>query len=120
MIKFYYDDTIFYVKVLGKIEQGDFEENIRVPADHTIAEYGKIRGILIDANDFEGWEDFPALMEHIGFVKDINHDVDKVAIIGDGTWQKILPQIAGLFVKPVLKRFEPGHGQEAEDWIKSW
>ena len=120
MIKVHYDETVLYIKVLGKVEKGDFEDNIKMPADHIISEYGKIRGILIDASEFEGWEDFPALMEHIGFIRQLNHDVYRVAIIGDKTWQKLLPPIAGLFVEPVIRRFDPGHGEEAEDWIKSW
>lgn len=120
MIEFRIDENVFYIKVLGKIEKGDFEDNIRTPADHIISEYGKIRGIIIDARDFEGWEDFPALMEHIGFIKELNEDVYRVAIIGDSTWQKLLPPIAGLFVEPVIKRFDPDQADEAEEWIKSW
>jgi len=120
MIKVDYDETVLYIKVLGKIEKGDFENHVKKPADHILNEYGKIRGILIDASDFEGWEDFPALMEHIGFIKDMNHDVYRVAIIGDATWQKLLPSIANLFLEPVVKRFDPKHGQEAEEWIKHW
>ena len=120
MIKFYMDENVFYIKVLGKIEVGDFEKNIKIPADHIISEYGRIRGILIDAEDFEGWEDFPALMEHIGFIKELDDNVGRVAIIGDQTWQKLITPIADLFLEPVVKRFDPGQGQEAEDWIKSW
>ena len=120
MIKFNIDDNVFYIKVLGKIEKGDFENNLKTPADHIIAEYGKIRGIIIDGTDFDGWADFPALLEHFGFVQEINEHVDRVAIIGDHTWQKLLPPIASLFVEPVIKRFDPGHGEAAEEWIKTW
>ena len=120
MIKFYADENVFYIKVLGKIEKGDFENNITRPADHVIAEYGKIRGIIIDASKFAGWEDFPALMEHIGFIRELDDNVGRVAIIGDATWQKLLPPVASLFLEPTTKRFEPGHGQDAEDWVKSW
>lgn len=120
MIKIFVDGNVLYVKVLGEIQQGDFEEHARKAADQIIDEYGKIRGILIDANEFEGWEDFPALFEHISFVKDTNEDVYRVAIIGDQTWQKLLPPIASLFVEPVIKRFDPGQEEEAEAWIKKW
>ncbi|MCW8964967.1 MAG: STAS/SEC14 domain-containing protein, partial [Gammaproteobacteria bacterium] len=70
--------------------------------------------------EFEGWEDFPALMEHIGFIQELNEDVYRVAILGDNTWQKLLAPIAGLFVEPVIKRFEPGQEKEAKDWILAW
>ena len=120
MIKFHIDENVFYIKVLGNIEKGDFENNIKIPADHVIAEYGRIRGILIDARDFEGWEDFPALMEHIGFIKELDDCVGRVAIVGDKTWQKLIQPIASLFVEPVVKRFEVGQIEEADEWIKSW
>lgn len=120
MIKLYIDKNVLYVKVLGKIEKSDFEDKMRKAADQVITEYGKIRGILIDANDFEGWEDFPAFMEHFGFVQDTNEDVYRIAIIGDQTWQKLFPPIASLFVEPVIKRFDPGHGEEADEWLKAW
>jgi len=120
MIEFYEDENVFYIKVFGKIEAGDFEDNIKVPADHIIAESGRIRGILIDTQDFEGWEDFPALMEHIGFIKELDDNVGKVAIVGDQTWQKLIPPIASLFLQPVVKLFNPEQKEEAEEWVKSW
>lgn len=120
MIKLFVDNNILYAKVLGNIEQGDFDNNVRKAADEVINEYGKIRGILIDTNDFNGWEDFPAFLEHFGFIQDVNDDVYRIAIIGDSTWQKLLPMVASLFVEPVIKRFDPGHGEEAEEWIKKW
>ena len=120
MIEFRSDDNVFYIKVLGKIEEGDFENNIREAAEDAIVEYGKIRGILVDASDFEGWEDFPALLEHIGFIRELDDSVYRVAIIGDQTWQKLIPPIAGLFLEPLIKRFDPGHAADAEDWVKCW
>jgi hypothetical protein len=120
MIEVCYEETILYIKVLGTIEKEDFETKAKEAADHIISEYGKIRGILIDAGEFEGWKDFPALLEYIGFVKEMNHKVYRVAIIGDATWQKLIPAIANLFLDPVVKRFDTHHGQEAEDWIKHW
>ena len=120
MIEFHIDENVFYIKVLGKIEAGDFEDNIKVPADHIISESGRIRGILIDTQNFEGWEDFPALMEHIGFIKELDDNVGRVAIIGDQTWEKLIPPIASLFLQPVVQLFDPGRAKEADEWIKSW
>lgn len=117
MIKLTAEKNVLYVKVIGKIEKGDFENIVRPEADFIIAEYGKIRGILIDTCDFDGWEDFPALLEHYGFIKEHMNDVYRIALIGDDTWQMILPAIANLLLDPEIKRFEPGEGQRAEDWI---
>lgn len=119
MIKVHVDDNILYVRVMGKIEQGDFEHTVEPEADHMISEYGKIRGILIDGSDFRGWDDFSALLEHIEFIRHHQEDVYRVALIGDSAWQKLVPGIAGLLLDPVIRRFDPGHGQEAEDWLRS-
>lgn len=117
MIKLTAEENTLYVKVTGKIEKGDFENIVRPETDFMIAEYGKIKGIIIDATEFDGWEDFPAFLEHYGFIKAHMSDVFRIALIGDDTWQIILPTIANLFVNPEIKRFEPGEGQRAEDWI---
>ena len=120
MLKLKIDTNVFYIKVLGKVEKGDFDDTLKTAADHIIAEYGKIRGIIIDGTDFDGWADFPALLEHLGFVQEINGHVDRVAIIGDHTWQKLLPPLASLFIEPVVRRFEPGENKQAEEWITTW
>lgn len=120
MLKFLVDETILRIKVLGKLEKEDFDDEITKSVDHIISEYGKIRGILIDASEFEGWEDFPALLEHIGFIQELDDAVYRVAILGDSTWQKLITPIADLFVEPVVKHFDPGQEDEAREWILAW
>lgn len=44
MIKITADENILYIKVMGKIEQGDFDKIVEHEVDYVISEYGKIRG----------------------------------------------------------------------------
>jgi len=117
MIKVHVNNNILYAKVIGQIEKGDFEKSVEPVADHLIAEFGKIRGILIDATDIGGWDDFPALFAHYGFIKAHEHDIYRVALVGDQTWQKLLPGIATLLLDPQIERFDPGLERDAEAWL---
>jgi hypothetical protein len=56
-------------------------------------------------------------MGHLGFVKEHHKFVRRLAIIGNATWQKILPGIASLFLEPEVKRFAPGAQHAAEEWV---
>jgi len=112
------DDNILIVKVKGKIEEGDIEENVEREADYVIAEYGKVRGILIDATGTKGWSEFPVMAEERGFLKKHKEDVYRIALVGDQTWQKIIPAIVDLLVDPLIKHFNPGQEDEALEWLK--
>lgn len=79
---------------------------------------GRSGGTLIDTTGFEGWEDFPALLEEYNFLKKHEGDIYRVALLGDQTWQVVLPAIAKLLIDPIIKRFDPGHGEETEAWLK--
>ncbi|NOZ23166.1 MAG: STAS/SEC14 domain-containing protein [Planctomycetes bacterium] len=110
------EEGIVQVKVLGKLEKSDFAEKIGPLADEVIAEQGKLNGLILDLTAFDGWDGLPALLEHMRFVKNHHKYVRRLAVLGNKTWQKVLPRLAQVFVNAEVKTFDAADAAEA--WVK--
>lgn len=67
-----------------KLEAGDFQQ-LAPQIDSLIRERGTIR-LLIDATRFAGWENMEALEKHVGFIKDHQQKVERIAVITAHDW----------------------------------
>jgi dihydrofolate reductase len=112
-------EGIIQVKVLGKLEESDFKEKIGPIADDMIDEQGRINGLILDVTNFAGWDGLPALLEHFRFVRHHHIYVKRVAVLGDKTWQDILPRFAQLFVNAQIRYFGSDRVDAAETWVNS-
>lgn len=98
-----------------KLKAEDFAE-IAPEVDETLKRFGTIR-LLIDATHLEGWETMAALEKHIGFVKDHQARVERIALITGHDWQAWLIGAVKLFVHPEVKAFDKSETQDALRWI---
>jgi len=62
-----------------KLKADDFRQ-IAPQVDSLISQHGKIR-LLIDASGFNGWENTAAFANHIGFIKNHQQKVERIAVI---------------------------------------
>ncbi len=53
----------------GPLSADDFAA-VAAEVDPWIAEHGELRGLLIHAKQFPGWQDFAAFLGHLGFVRE--------------------------------------------------
>ncbi len=111
------DAGIVRVKVEGKIEKGDFDKHVGPVVDELIEHQGKITGLLIDVTSFDGWTGITALLEHIRFIRHHHKYITRVAIVGNHTWQAILPRLAPLFVNATVSYFDENDHDTANLWI---
>jgi hypothetical protein len=84
--------------------------------DTMIDRHGRIR-LLIDAAQFNGWENFKAFELHTGFVKTHQMYVDRLAVIADRDWQPWLVETLRMVLHPQAKAFGPAEEQDAMRWI---
>ncbi|MDA3971436.1 MAG: hypothetical protein PF442_08790 [Desulfobulbaceae bacterium] len=56
--------------VNNKCNQRKLVRDGRAEADRIITDRGAIKGVLIDATGFDGWDSLLALMGHLSFVKE--------------------------------------------------
>jgi SpoIIAA-like len=102
----------------GPLERADFEE-LAKEIDSFIASKGKLAGLMINTRSFPGWRSFGAFVSHLKFVVDHHRQVERVAVVTDSGFLKILPRIAGHLVHPEVKQFDFKDRDQALTWLEN-
>ena len=120
MIKFELlrDRSILLITPRGPLEKEDFEQ-LAKEIDPFIAANGKLVGVMIHAKSFPGWESFGALVSHLKFVADHHRQIERIAAVTDSGFLKIVPRIAGHFVRAQIKHFEYKEEDRALAWLEA-
>jgi hypothetical protein len=99
--------------VQGDVTKSDYD--VMTPAvEHAASEYGSAK-LLIDLTDFR-WEKVDAWGSDLSFGKQLHDNIDKMAIVGDHTWQRYLTKLAKPFYAKDARYFESR--DDAWDWIR--
>jgi hypothetical protein len=108
-------DNVLKVIVPEKLSAGDFRQ-LAPQIDFLLQQQGSMR-LLVDASNFDGWENTAAFEKHIGFVKTHHQKVERIAVIVGHNWQNWVIGTARLFVHPEVRTFAKGQESEAQKWI---
>ncbi|MFA7231219.1 MAG: STAS/SEC14 domain-containing protein [Victivallaceae bacterium] len=107
--------SIVAFKISGKLELKDFEHGKSV-IEAAIEKCGRI-SCVIEASGIE----LPGLKffkEDLSFIYHHAHSIERFAIIGDKTWEKIWFSIVSSIVPFNAKFFAVANKDEAWQWIK--
>ena len=107
-------DKVLEVKASGKLSAGDYEA-FEPTVDELIEAVGKIK-ILFLMSDFHGWE-LGAVWEDIKFATRHCRDIEKIAMVGDKTWEKWMSTICKPFTMSSVKYFDAGEQEAARQWL---
>lgn len=110
------DQGILILKPEGALRAEDFA-GLAAIVDPYLEQKGDLRGILVEALAFPGWENFAGLLSHLRFVRDHQRRVRRIAVVTDSKVLTIAPKIAGHFVSAEVKVFEAGGHDAALAWI---
>jgi hypothetical protein len=77
---------------------------------------GSLRGIVVHARQFPGWENLGSLLRHVRFVRDHHRKIRRVALAVDGTVAQIAPTLVDHFVQAELKQFGADDLEPAIVW----
>ena len=107
---------IILVRVSGKLTACDMKEF--VAEFQSIADTNEPLRLLIELDDFRGWE-LKALWEDLKF--DVKHQdsMDRVAIVGDHAWQSWGVELTKPFFRANMRFFDGGEVVEAQSWLIS-
>ena len=112
------DRGILIVTPAGPLEKADFERLAAAIAP-CLAAQGELAGILISAERFPGWDSVEALLAHFNFVTSHHRKIRRVAVVTDGAFLKMMPRIAGVFVRPEIRSFDLHEKNKALAWLET-
>ena len=109
---------ILIVKPDGRLSAEDFA-SVAATVDPYLEQNGTLRGLLLEAPSFPGWQDFAGLLSHLRFVRDHHRKIRRIAVVSDSAFLSVAPKVANHFVSAELKTFEAGARDAALAWIES-
>jgi hypothetical protein len=102
--------NILGFKLSGKLHDEDYEDFVPI-IDAAVAEHGKVR-LLAQFHDFHGW-DLHALWDDIKFSTTHCTKIDRIALVGERTWQKWMAKVCKPFTVAKIHYFEAPDIDEA-------
>lgn len=109
------EQHLLIVKASGKLSAQDYHDF--EPAVDRLIESGKIK-ILFEMCDFHGWE-AGAMWEDIKFATRHSRDVERIAMVGEKSWEKWMATICKPFTMSKIKYFGQGEFDAAQQWVAS-
>lgn len=107
-------DKVLGFKLSGKLHDEDY--NHFVPAiDEAVARQGKVR-LLAQFHDFHGW-DLKALWDDIKFSTTHCTQIERIAIVGEKSWEKWMAAVCKPFTMAKIKYFDAAQVDQAWAWL---
>jgi hypothetical protein len=107
-------DQVLGFKLSGKLHDADYQTF--VPAvDAAAAKHGKVR-LLAQFHDFHGW-DMHALWDDIKFSTTHCTKIDRIALVGEKTWEKWMAKVCKPFTLAKLRYFDASEFEAAKAWL---
>ena len=108
--------SILYVHPKSALEKADFVR-LAEKGDPYIEASGGLRGLIIEASAFPGWESLGALVAHVRFVRDHHRRIEKVALVTDSAIGNVAEHLGSHFVSAQIKHFSAAEMEDAKQWI---
>jgi hypothetical protein len=108
------DGKIFLIRIEGKLVKADYERFVP-EFDRLVKLNGKLR-VLIDITNFLGWKD-GSLWDEFKF--DVKHfsDIERLAVVGDKKWEKVMTAFCQPFTLAEVRYFEVIDTEDAHKWL---
>lgn len=100
-------------KLSGKLHDEDYK--LFVPAIDAAAGEGKVRLLTVFEN-FQGW-DMRALWDDIKFATTHCTKFDRIALVGDKTWEKWMAKVCAPFTMAKVQYFDIADIDKARAWL---
>ena len=109
------EGRIVEVLVTDKLSRDDYQRFVP-DIERLIRKHGRIR-LLFEMHDFHGW-DACALWEDLKF--DVKHfsDIDRLAMVGEKTWQKVMSVFCRPFTTAEIRYFDRAQIDQAREWLQ--
>ena len=110
-------EGILVLKPDAPLSKEDFA-GLGAAVDAYLSDHAKLRGVLIHAKGFPGWEDFGGFTAHMHFVRENHRKVERVAIVTDSQIAGMAQALVKHFVSAEVRHFPFADDAQALDWLK--
>ncbi|WP_370311406.1 STAS/SEC14 domain-containing protein [Sagittula sp.] len=110
-------DGVLHVQLVGKLDPAVMEEEER-DMDAFVRANPRFR-LLLDLTEFDGWQGLAALNQHFRIARNHYDLIDKAAVVGKASWQKLAARGLGHLSGAKVKHFDPDNLDAAKTWIKA-
>ena len=110
------ENGILHAHPRSALQASDFAELASV-VDPYLESRGELKGIIIEAKGFPGWDSLGAMAAHFRFLRDHHRRIRKLAIVTDAHLADVAEKLGSHFVSATIKHFPSGQTAEAERWI---
>jgi hypothetical protein len=101
-------------KLSGKLHDEDYKGFVPV-VDAELAKEGKVN-LLAQFHDFHGW-DLHALWDDMKFATTHCTKINRIAIVGDKTWEKWMAVVCKPFTLATVRYFDVAEIEAAKAWL---
>jgi SpoIIAA-like len=105
---------LLLIRISGKLHKHDYQQFVPI-VEKAVREHGKIR-MLVEMRNFHGW-DIGALWEDVKFDAKHFSDIERLAIVGDSRWEKLMAAFCKPFTTATIRYFPSEKLAEARAWI---
>jgi len=102
-------------KAIGTITASDYK-SLEPEVKALVEKEGSIR-MLIDMSEFK-WEKVEAWISDLRFGSEFHNKIDKMAIVGDKSWEKWITHLAKPFYARDAKYFKSADIDKAWAWLR--
>ena len=107
-------DKIIAFKMSGKLHDEDYKKFVP-SVEAAIETHGKVR-MLAQFHDFHGW-DMHALWDDIKFATKHCTHIERIAMVGENTWEKWMAKVCKPFTLARIRYFDADEVDEALAWL---
>ena len=108
-------DKVLGFKLSGKLHDEDYKQFVPV-VETAVKKYGKVR-LLAQFEDFHGW-DMHALWDDIKFATQQCTHVERIALVGEKTWENWMAKVCKPFTMAQVRYFDRGEIDAAWSWLE--
>lgn len=111
------DEGVLVIHPLSPLTGDDFERLAR-DLDPWLELHGPLKGLMIQAEAFPGWDNLTGMLSHFRFVRDHHQRVRRVAMVSDSAVLTVAPKIASHFVSAEVRHFPAADHEQALEWLQ--
>ena len=108
------EGKLLVIRITGKLHAENYQHFVPI-VEKAVQQHGKVR-ILMQMHNFHGW-DTGALWEDIKFDMKHFNDIERLAIVGETTWEKWMAAFCKPFTTAKIRYFPSDQAADARAWV---